>query len=32
VPQWPVATSRDLLVGMRADNEFVDALCSKYEV
>jgi len=32
VPQWPAATSRDLLIGMRAENEFVDALCSKYEV
>lgn len=32
VPQWPAATSRELLIGMRAENEFVDALCSKYEV
>ena len=31
-PDWPAATSRDLLTGMRAGNDFVEALCSKYEV
>ena len=31
-PDWPVSASRDLLVGMRADNKFVDALCRKYEI
>ncbi len=32
LPAWPAATSKDLLVGMRAGNEFVEALCIKYEV
>ena len=31
-PDWPIAFSRDLLVGMRAGDEFVDALCRKYEI
>ena len=31
-PDWPIAFSRDLLVGMRAGHEFVDALCRKYEI
>ena len=31
-PDWPIAFSRDLLVGVRAENEFVDALCRKYEI
>ena len=31
-PDWPIAFSRDLLVGMRADDDFVDALCRKYEI
>ena len=32
VPQWPVGTSKDLLSGMRSSNDFVEALCIKYEV
>ena len=32
VPHWPAATSKDLLTGMRANNDFVEALCVKYEV
>ena len=32
MPQWPAATSKDLLAGMRAGNDFVEALCAKYEV
>ena len=31
-PDWPASVSRDLLAGMRTDNEFVDALCKKYEI
>ena len=31
-PDWPFAFSRDLLTGMRESNDFVDALCKKYEV
>jgi len=31
-PDWPVAFSRDLLTGMRENNDFVDALCRKYEI
>ena len=31
-PDWPIAFSRDLLTGMRESNDFVDALCKKYEV
>ncbi len=31
-PDWPVSVSSGLLIGMRADNEFVDALCRKYEI
>ena len=31
-PDWPAATSQDLLTGMRAGNDFVEALCAKYEV
>jgi hypothetical protein len=26
-PDWPIAFSRDLLTGMRENNDFVDALC-----
>ena len=32
VPDWPIAFSRDLLTGMRESNDFVDALCRKYEI
>ena len=32
MPQWPAATSKDLLTGMRAGNDFVEARCAKYEV
>lgn len=32
VPQWPAATSKDLLAGMRARSDFVAALCLKYEI
>ena len=32
VPDWPIAFSRDLLTGMRESNDFVDALCKKYEI
>jgi hypothetical protein len=31
-PDWPAETSRDLLTGMRAGNDFVEALCTKYGV
>ena len=31
-PDWPIALSRDLLAGMRSNNDFVDALCRKYEI
>lgn len=31
-PDWPIAFSRDLLTGMRENNDFVDALCRKYEI
>ena len=31
-PDWPIAFSRDLLFGMRSSNDFVDALCRKYEI
>ena len=31
-PDWPIAFSRDLLTGMRESNDFVDALCRKYEI
>ena len=29
---WPSELSRNLLVGMRQENEFIDALCLKYEL
>ena len=32
VPDWPPEFSRNLLVGMRQENEFIDALCLKYEL
>jgi hypothetical protein len=31
-PDWPPELSRNLLVGMRQENDFIDALCAKYEV
>ena len=31
-PDWPPELSRNLLAGMRQENEFIDALCAKYEV
>ena len=31
-PNWPPELSRNLLVGMRQENEFIDALCLKYEL
>ena len=31
-PNWPPELSRNLLVGMRQENDFIDALCAKYEV
>ena len=31
-PDWPPELSRNLLVGMRQENEFIDALCLKYEL
>ena len=32
VPDWPPDLSRNLLLGMRRQNEFIDALCAKYEI
>jgi hypothetical protein len=32
LPNWPPELSRNLLVGMRQENEFIDALCLKYEL
>ena len=32
VPDWPPDLSLNLLLGMRMDNEFIDALCAKYEI
>ena len=32
VPDWPPDLSLNLLLGMRMDNEFIDALCTKYEI
>ena len=32
LPDWPPEFSRNLLVGMRQENEFIDALCAKYQV
>ena len=32
VPDWPPDLSRNLLLGMRQQNEFIDALCAKYEI
>ena len=31
-PDWPPELSRNLLVGMRQENDFIDALCAKYEL
>jgi len=31
-PDWPPELSRNLLVGMRQKNDFIDALCAKYEL
>ena len=31
-PNWPPELSRNLLVGMRQENELIDALCLKYEL
>ena len=31
-PDWPPELSRNLLVGMRQENEFISALCLKYEL
>ena len=31
-PDWPPELSRNLLVGMRQENEFIDALRLKYEL
>ena len=31
-PDWPPELSRNLLAGMRQENEFIDALCTKYEM
>ena len=31
-PDWPPELSRNLLAGMRQENEFIDALCAKYEL
>jgi len=31
-PDWPPELSRNLLAGMRQENEFIDALCLKYEL
>ena len=32
VPDWPPEFSRNLLLGMRQENDFIDALCLKYDV
>ena len=32
VPDWPPDLSRNLLLGMRQQDEFIDALCAKYEI
>ncbi len=32
LPNWPLEISRNLLVGTRQENEFIDALCLKYEL
>ena len=32
VPDWPPDLSLNLLLGMRQENDFIDALCAKYEV
>ena len=32
LPDWPPEVSRNLMVGMRQENEFIDALCLKYEL
>ena len=31
-PNWDAESSRHLLLGMRAKNDFVEALCRKYQV
>ena len=31
-PDWPPELSRNLLVGMRQENDFIDALCAKYDL
>ena len=31
-PDWPPELSRNLLVGMRQENDFIDAVCAKYEL
>ena len=31
-PDWPPEVSRNLLVGMRTGNDFITALCAKYEI
>ena len=32
VPDWPPDLSLNLLLGMRQENDFIDALCAKYEI
>lgn len=32
VPDWPPDLSLNLLLGMRQEDDFIDALCAKYEV
>ena len=31
-PDWPPDLSRNLLLGMRQQHDFIDALCAKYEI
>ena len=31
-PDWPPDLSRNLLLGMRKQHDFIDALCAKYEI
>ena len=32
VPDWPPDLSLNLVLGMRQENDFIDALCAKYEI
>ena len=32
VPDWPPDLSLNLLLGMRQENDFIDALCAKYQI